>query len=159
MGLSPGSSSSSSSPYGDEGICTSQAYICTHPKLRHAIRWLSKLQTDPVPLANPMTPEVAQELLMQEDYIPGPRPRIFRAGDNQWIFKENLGQRTAVYGQQQDRWHNSGGVKGARDLPADNPVRSSWGVTVAASHCFVKVCGHRLIEFVCACLVPRTHHR
>ena len=117
-----GTMSAGDSPYSGLSHSNSQTYICSHPKLRVAMRWLSKLQTDPVPLANPMTPEVAQELLQEQEYVPGARPRIFRVEDDQWIFKENLGHRTAVYGQQQDRWHNSGGIKGARDLPSDNPV-------------------------------------
>eukprot|EP01051_Picozoa_sp_SAG22_P011587 SAG22_NODE_1129_length_5458_cov_33.388692_4_plen_231_part_00 len=41
---------------------------------------------------------------------------------DRWIFKEFIGQRTAVHGKEQDRWHNSGGKKAARDLPKTGPV-------------------------------------
>lgn len=84
-------------------------------------------------MANPLPAGVAGELLRDADFQPGPRPRVFNDSDACYIFKEHLGHRTAVYGQQQDRWHNSGGVKGSRDLPLVEPVvRRRYGSLIPA---------------------------
>eukprot|EP01043_Picozoa_sp_COSAG02_P053793 COSAG02_NODE_5994_length_3885_cov_2.425251_5_plen_291_part_00 len=98
-----------------------------------AINWLKQMQTDRHPMANPLPAAVAGELLQDADFQPGPRPRVFSDSDSCYIFKEHLGHRTAVYGQQQDRWHNSGGVKGSRDLPLVGPVvRRRYGSLIPA---------------------------
>jgi hypothetical protein len=84
-------------------------------------------------MSNPLPAAVAAELLQDAGFQPGPRPRVFSDPDGCYIFKEHLGHRTAVYGQQQDRWHNSGGVKGSRDLPlADPVVRRRYGSLIPA---------------------------
>ncbi len=98
-----------------------------------AVSWLRQMQSDRHPMANPLPAAVAGELLQDDDFQPGPRPRVFSDPDACYIFKEHLGHRTAVYGQQQDRWHNSGGVKGSRDLPIVGPVvRRRYGSLIPA---------------------------
>ena len=74
-----------------------------------AASWLRQLDSDKHPMANPLPAAVVAELLRDGEFQPGPRPRAFSDPDQFYIFKEHLGHRTAVYGKQQDRWHNSGG--------------------------------------------------
>eukprot|EP01052_Picozoa_sp_SAG31_P020568 SAG31_NODE_1553_length_7905_cov_3.137330_5_plen_454_part_00 len=87
-----------------------------------AAQWLQKNGGDPAPFHYQLDAEVVAELLRADVYSPGARPRVFEASKNRWIFKEFIGQRTAVYGQEQDRWHNSGGKRAARDLPKNAPL-------------------------------------
>jgi hypothetical protein len=110
------------------------SYIMANPSRRPlAVSWLRQMHADRHPMANPLPAAVAGELLRDVDFQPGPRPRVFSDPDACYIFKEHLGHRTAVYGQQQDRWHNSGGVKGSRDLPLVEPlVRRRYGSLIPA---------------------------
>ena len=75
-------------------------------------------------LDKPLPPQVALTMLTSTSFIPGARPSIFCEMDQQWLFKERAGTRAApVRGKQSkdevraDRWHNSGGVRGSRDMP------------------------------------------
>jgi hypothetical protein len=70
----------------------------------------------PVELKNPLPPEVALRMLTDGAYQPGRRPQRFKPSQGGFIFKES-GERVPVpHGRQSDRWHNSGGKRGARDM-------------------------------------------
>jgi hypothetical protein len=75
-----------------------------------------------------MFPSQAAALLMDPDFEPGPRPAFFDPAENRWSFKERASSR-CKRSTDEDRWRNSGGAKGSRDLPAgDRPlVRRRYG--------------------------------
>ena len=88
---------------------------------------------EPPPLLQkPLPAEVAARMLHDDSYDPGPRPVIFNGG--QWLFKEKSrvrppNARAVDRSDRADRWHNSGGVRGARDMPknATPLVRRRYG--------------------------------
>lgn len=83
----------------------------------------------PALLQKPLPPEIAARMLLDENYQPGKRPGSFISKDGQWIFKETVrvlgirkkGDRNKE--DKSDRWHNSGGVRGARDMPVKGSGR------------------------------------
>jgi hypothetical protein len=83
----------------------------------------------PALLQKPLPPEIAARMLLDENYQPGKRPGSFISKDGQWIFKETgrvLGIRKKGDRNKEDksdRWHNSGGVRGARDMPVKGSGR------------------------------------
>lgn len=94
---------------------------------------------EPPPLLQkPLPAEVAARMLHDDSYAPGVRPVIFNAAGGQWLFKEKSRGRAAPHARctahdrsndRADRWHNSGGVRGARDMPknATPLVRRRYG--------------------------------
>ena len=87
-------------------------------------------------LEKPLPPQVAMSMLNSLAFDPGSRPTIFGStagagGQCQWLFKEHhtpvhapetgklsIGRprRERLDTQRADRWHNSGGVRGSRDM-------------------------------------------
>jgi len=92
---------------------------------------------EPPPLLQkPLPAEVAARMLRDDSYDPGMRPVIFNAADGQWLFKERCRGRVPALravnersNERADRWHNSGGVRGARDMPKNGTplVRRRYG--------------------------------
>lgn len=82
--------------------------------------------------------ELAFALLDGANFEPGARPAIFDAVKKQFLFKElTVGGKPSKPGgpdaTKADRWHNSGGVKGSRDMPPNLPlVRRRYGAVVQA---------------------------
>ena len=75
-----------------------------------------------------LTPSVAVRMLRDDKFDPGPRPSVFDLGASKWLFKES-GASRKKRGVHDDRWRNSGGAKGARNLPAGGPplIRRRYG--------------------------------
>eukprot|EP01051_Picozoa_sp_SAG22_P003197 SAG22_NODE_153_length_17315_cov_69.981935_1_plen_844_part_00 len=72
----------------------------------------------------PLPPELASMLLHDESFEPGPKPVRFDPSAGKFLFKERVGfvkaaaaDPAAAAAAQADRWHNSGGVQGSRDMP------------------------------------------
>ena len=104
----------------------------------------SKLSIETIPLEviseQQLPPELASALLNDDSFEPGNRPTIFSPANKQFLFKERTGG-ARMPGDTKDsggdRWHNSGGVKGSRDMPLDVPlVRRRYGSII--KHCKVK---------------------
>jgi hypothetical protein len=82
--------------------------------------------------------ELAFALLDSSNFEPGPRPALFDAAQGQFLFKEKTVQGKPLKpggsdAARADRWHNSGGVKGSRDMPPELPlVRRRYGAVVQA---------------------------
>ena len=82
--------------------------------------------------------ELAFALLDSTNFEPGARPAIFDADKAQFLFKElTVGGKPSKPGgpdaTKADRWHNSGGIKGSRDMPPNLPlVRRRYGAVVQA---------------------------
>lgn len=86
----------------------------------------------PALMEKPLPSEIAYRMLTDDGYQPGARPLSFDGLDGRWVFKEESRDRgpNARYqiDQKADRWHNSGGVRGARDMPTERPlVRRRYG--------------------------------
>ena len=78
----------------------------------------------PALLQKPLPPEIAARMLVDENYHPGKRPGSFISKDGQWIFKEtDFRSRCTRWHIGSDRWHNGGGVRGARDMPVKGSGR------------------------------------
>ena len=82
--------------------------------------------------------ELAFALLDSRNFEPGPRPALFDAAQGQFLFKEKTVQGKPLKpggsdAARADRWHNSGGVKGSRDMPPELPlVRRRYGAVIQA---------------------------
>ena len=92
----------------------------------------------PEVIAKALPAELAFALLDSDQFEPGKRPAIFNPAEGQWLFKEEtVGGKPSKPGgsdpSKADRWHNSGGVKGSRDMPPNAPlVRRRYGAVVQA---------------------------
>jgi len=90
-------------------------------------------ESPPPLMEKPLPSEIAYRMLTDDAYHPGGRPANFDGRAQRWIFKERNGDRSGGNGRSKmdkkaDRWHNSGGVRGARDMPAEMPtVRRRYG--------------------------------
>lgn len=80
----------------------------------------------PALMEKPLPSEIAHRMLTDDGYMPGARPLSFDGLDGRWVFKEDSRDRAPnarnKYDKKADRWHNSGGVRGARDMPTEAPV-------------------------------------
>eukprot|EP01046_Picozoa_sp_COSAG06_P011376 COSAG06_NODE_648_length_13415_cov_83.005783_1_plen_542_part_00 len=68
----------------------------------------------PAELTKPMPATVVARMLLDSRYQPGSRPKTFEPTHGHFVFKELAGSRGCC--PQGDRWHNSGGKAGARDM-------------------------------------------
>lgn len=76
-------------------------------------------------MEKPLPSEIAYRMLTDDSYQPGGRPLNFDGLDGRWVFKEDSRDRGTTRNnadKKADRWHNSGGVRGARDMPTECPV-------------------------------------
>jgi len=83
-------------------------------------------------MEKPLPSEIAYRMLTDDGYQPGARPLSFDGLDGRWVFKEDSRNRApngrTRVDKKADRWHNSGGVRGARDMPTERPlVRRRYG--------------------------------
>jgi hypothetical protein len=88
------------------------------------------LAKPPPLMEKPLPAEIAHSMLLDPSFDPGCRPSNFDGCDGRWVFKEAAGaDRPARSGTDRaDRWHNSGGVRGARNMPISRPlVRRRYG--------------------------------
>lgn len=80
----------------------------------------------PALMEQPLPSEIAYRMLTDDGYQPGARPLSFDGLDGRWVFKEDSSDRGPTarnrVDKKADRWHNSGGVRGARDMPVERPV-------------------------------------
>lgn len=87
----------------------------------------------PPELRGPLPQEVVEQMLFNDAFLPGPRPLEFMPSGRRFVFKERHGERPT--GVANNRWHNSGGRAGARDmiLPArpDLKIRRRYGSITA----------------------------
>jgi len=86
----------------------------------------------PALMEKPLPSEIAYRMLTDDGYQPGARPLSFDGLDGRWVFKEDSRDRGPnarhKIDKKADRWHNSGGVRGARDMPTERPlVRRRYG--------------------------------
>lgn len=88
----------------------------------------------PALMEKPLPAEIAYRMLRDPNFTPGMRPPTFDDADGRWVFKEQAGARVgepksfARKDRTSDRWHNSGGIQGARDMPTAKPlVRRRYG--------------------------------
>ena len=86
----------------------------------------------PALMEKPLPSEIAYRMLTDDGYQPGARPLCFDGLDGRWVFKEDNRNRGPNarhrVDKKADRWHNSGGVRGARDMPTERPlVRRRYG--------------------------------
>jgi hypothetical protein len=86
----------------------------------------------PALMEKPLPSEIAYRMLTDDGYMPGARPLSFDGLDGRWVFKEDMRDRLPnarnKNDKKADRWHNSGGVRGARDMPTEAPiVRRRYG--------------------------------
>lgn len=86
----------------------------------------------PTLMEKPLPSEIAYRMLTDDGYQPGARPLSFDGLDGRWVFKEDVCNRApngrSRVDKKADRWHNSGGVRGARDMPTEKPlVRRRYG--------------------------------
>jgi len=100
---------------------------------------MSSVDTSKPPplMEKPLPPEIAYRMLTDPDFSPGIRPCTFDPRDGTWVFKEiGVGNPATRSARSRgdgsldvaDRWHNSGGVRGARDMPTKAPcVRRRYG--------------------------------
>lgn len=106
---------------------------------RLAFAWVEANNSGGYAKRESMPPLIAQLLLREPSFQPGPRPPVFDPKGGQWVFKEvldGLGDPAAerrrgnarrtmardAFAPKADRWHVSGGLKNSRDLPLDRPV-------------------------------------
>ena len=102
----------------------------------------------PTLMEKPLPAEIAYRMLVDPKFKPGSRPTAFDGRDGRWVFKEKAGTRapacrlnnkhfsgSVALADRADRWHNSGGVRGARDMPIAKPlVRRRYGSVSREGH-------------------------
>lgn len=82
----------------------------------------------PHELTKPLPATVVARMLLDSHYQPGQRPHTFDPLGGTFVFKERLGCRGSC--KKGDRWHNSGGKAGAREMVVEGGavrVRRRYG--------------------------------
>jgi len=79
---------------------------------------VEQLAAWPPELTKPMPALVVARMLLDSHYQPGHRPEVFDPLHGRFVFKEYCVSRVSYSGpvSRGDRWHNSGGKAGARDM-------------------------------------------
>ena len=104
----------------------------------HMVQMVTHNQIPAGVIEKALPAELAFALLDSRNFEPGPRPVLFDPTQGQFLFKEKTiqGKPLKLGGSDAasaDRWHNSGGVKGSRDMPPELPlVRRRYGALVQA---------------------------
>ena len=119
------------------------------------------LQDHPL-LEQPLPSQVAYQMIITENFRPGARPLWFDPRQGVAIFKEDVQDRganarnRADHKPDADRWHNSGGQRGARDMPAEMPiVRRRYGSVSRAGTIYWRFHQYCLIRWVADSSFPK----
>lgn len=112
-----------------------------------------ELAEPPALMEKPLPSEIAYRMLTDDGYQPGARPLSFDGLDGRWVFKEDVCNRLSSgrsrVDKKADRWHNSGGVRGARDMPTEKPlVRRRYGSVSRAGTILWRFHEYSLVERV-----------